>query len=226
MPRYLPYLLPVFVSLVLISASYSGHFWSGIILFPFISFFTKTLGKFSLEEVIDEYIFFHHTAGMEIFRGISAVFFVGLNVWVAFFLYHHTLEWYNLFFFIYTVILLNSNFAISLAHDLMHSDYSINRAFGTVLLLINGFFYLETDHFHIHHRFVGTVGDPASAFRNESLYTYLKRSVSQRFLIIFLGNGKFTEELQREIRNKTLLRIVICISYLALSYLVSFQYFL
>lgn len=225
MTRYLPYLLPIGVTLVCVSFTYLGVFWAVFLVFPFLSFFTKFLGKFSTQEILDEYIFFHKTPGMEVLRGFSGLFFLGFNLWMAFFLVHHQLEWFNLLFFIYGAVLINSNFAVSLAHELMHSHVFINRLFSTLILLINGFFYLEMDHLFIHHRHVGTLSDPASALKGEPLYTYLLRSVSGRIKILFFGDESLPTPKRRRIRRNTVTRLVACLFFLWGAFSLNLQYF-
>lgn len=215
MTRYIPYTLPVWVTLTFVAACHAEQYWAGVVLLPVVTAFNAVLGKFSLQELLKEYRFFHHSPGMEVFRGLSALFFTGFNAWAAWFLADHVLLWWQILLFIYGVIMLNSNFAISLAHDLMHSDHALNRFFAGVLLLVNGFFYLETDHIYIHHKHVGTQEDPASAKRNEPLYAYLPRSVSGRLKLLF-GN---------ELRYRNGIRLLICGLLLLVAYTISLPYF-
>jgi alkane 1-monooxygenase len=217
MMRYLPYTLPVWLTLGFIAACYGGYFWVTIIILPAVSGLNPVFGQFSLQDLIKEYRFFHDSSGMEIFRGMSALFFIGFNAWVAYFLYANSLSIPHFLFFVYGVIVLNSNFAVSLAHDLMHSHHQFNRFLASSLLLINGFFYLETDHIRIHHKHVGTDKDPASALPDEPLYKYLLRSVSGRWKLIFI-ELKVYKRLNIE-------RLCVCLFLLILSAFVSKYYF-
>ena len=215
--RYLPYKLPLWLTLGFVAVCYGGFFWIAVLILPAVSALNPVFGKFSLQDLIREYRFFHHSSGMEIFRAASAIFFLAFNVWVAVFLYVNSLSMLHFLFFVYGVIVFNSNFAVALAHDLMHSHYRFNRFLASFLLLINGFFYHETDHVHIHHKHVGTEKDPASALPDEPLYTYLLRSVSKRWKLIFVELPAF--------RIINIARFSICLSLLILSAFVSKYYF-
>ncbi|MBK8603594.1 MAG: fatty acid desaturase [Saprospiraceae bacterium] len=101
---------------------------------------------------------------------------------------------WSLTIFIYSCIIINSNFAISLAHDLMHSNRRIDRLFANMLLIQNGFFYLKNDHLYIHHRYVATLHDPATAMYGENLYKYLFRSIISRLKNYFYSRGNFSNQ--------------------------------
>ncbi len=161
---------------------------------------------------------------MEIFKVFSGIFFVLFNIWVAVFLIHHQLTAVQLIFFIYTIVIINSNFAIALAHDLMHAPHAVNRFLGSVLLLNNGFFYLETDHIYIHHRYVGTDNDPASANAGQALYPYLYQSISRRAKMLFGLKKIFNPGQKNSIMQSNIIRLSICIVWLIVASLLSLQY--
>ena len=224
MYRYLPYSIPVITTLLYVAACYENLYWTGLLFFPLLSLLHSVLGKFQQQEIIDEYLFFHHNKGMEIFKAFSGIFFVFFNIWVAVFLLHHQLTAVQLIFFIYTLIIINSNFAIALAHDLMHAPHAVNRFLGSVLLLNNGFFYLETDHIYIHHRYVGTDNDPASANAGQALYPYLYQSISGRVKMLFGLKKIFNPGQKNTIVQANIIRLGICIVGLIVAHLLSLQY--
>jgi len=116
----------------------------------------------------------------------SGLFFAVFNIWIPIFLFNQEISLTAYLIFIYTVVILNSNLAISLAHDLMHSSRLFDRYLSTIILLQNGFFYLESDHIYIHHRYIGTHHDPATAQLGEGIYHYFKRSIGARMKMVFL----------------------------------------
>jgi alkane 1-monooxygenase len=77
---------------------------------------------------------------------------------------------------------LNSGISgIVVAHELIHRRKKAWRLAGIWnLLLVNyGHFYVE--HLRVHHRLVGTVQDPGTARRGESVYVFILRSIAQQF---------------------------------------------
>ncbi len=212
--RALPYLLPVLITLIFVAtaATYLVGIAIGIIVL--VTLARKSIGKFSVAEVVTEYDFFHHSLLMAQVKTFSGLFFIGVNAWVLVFLAQHALPVWGLVIFAYSVVIINSNFAISLAHDLMHSSRKLDRVVSTVLLLQNGFFYLEADHLYIHHRHVGTPADPATARVGEGLYAYLRRSIGARFRMIFFRGTTFPRQREHSIIRGNVARLLVCIAYL------------
>lgn len=224
--KIIPYSLPIGITLIFIISVYLQQFWIGAILLPLATLANSRLGQFSQQEAIEEYEFFHHDQRMASFKAVSGIFFVLFNFWILYYLYVTDLTILQMVLFTYSIIILNSNFAISLAHDLMHARKRTDRALSTILLLANGFYYLESDHLYIHHRYVGTKGDPASAYPNESLYHYLVRSITKRIRLIF-GNGDcFPPSKKNQIVRGNLLRFTACFGYLIILYMLSFKLFI
>jgi alkane 1-monooxygenase len=221
-----PYTLPAIIVLVFVVSVYLNMFWMGPFLIPIITLFNKTLGEFTNPEITRVYHFFHHSKSMALFKRANGVFFILFQVWVGFYLWQHHLSIINFALFAYSIIILTSNCSISLAHDLMHSSNKFDRFCTSCLLLMNGFFYLEADHVYIHHRFVGTPNDPASAKINEGLYPYLLRSISGRMRIIFGMDNSFPPVQKKKIVEGNMLRLFICIAYLCIAFIISFQFFL
>jgi len=65
---------------------------------------------------------------------------------------------------------------ITLAHELVHRTNAHLQRLGLWLLLLVNFPHWATEHVHGHHRHVATPKDPATARRDEWLYTYWMRS--------------------------------------------------
>lgn len=221
--RALPYLLPVIIASLFMATAATNYLWIAMGLVWVVALTRESIGKFSVAQVVDEYEFFHHSAVMANVKSLSGLFFAGFNAWTLAFLVQHTLAGWALAVFVYSVVIINSNFAITLAHDLMHSTRKSDRWLSTILLLQNGFFYLEADHVYIHHRHVGTASDPATARMGEGLYSYLRRSVGARFQMVFFGGGTFPKQREKRIIRGNKLRLIICLCYLIGLFFFSWQ---
>ncbi len=183
--KMLPYGLPMLLTTIFLVLSGTPYYWVFGALMFVLGLVNRYSDTFNPTELAHEYSRFHLCPRMAIFKVWNGVFFVLFNVWTCWFCLHHDFNIFSYAVFIYSIIVINSSFCLSLAHDLMHSSRAINRLLANILMLQNGFFYLEYDHHYIHHRHVCTVSDPASAALGEPLYPYLWRSISSRANIIF-----------------------------------------
>ncbi|MFZ4797356.1 MAG: alkane 1-monooxygenase [Bacteroidia bacterium] len=101
----------------------------------------------------------------------------------------------SLFYGIYTEILtdyfiigaalstgLNSgSSAIIVSHEYIHRKVNYERMLGKLLLFSAGNLYFYIDHLKVHHKWVGTNKDHATARFGESMYAFFIRSVSGQF---------------------------------------------
>ncbi len=216
--RAIPYLIPVLVTSVFVALVYAGLVWAGPFLLPVLGMLNRYCGRFTLPELITEYAYFHHSPHTSAVRTFSAFFFTGFNAWICCYLSANVLEIPELMAFLYSVVILNSNFAISLSHELMHSGKKIDRWMATCILLLNGFFYLESDHLYIHHRYVGTERDPASALPGENVYRYLFRSIRSRIKMVFGLTRIFPDPRARRIIQGNYARFLLCILLLIFAF--------
>ena len=223
--RLIPYTIPVLVTGIFMVLVHAGLYWPGPFLLPLVNLAHKWSGKFTARQMIEEYRFFHSSASMKGFITICGLLFVAFNGWIVYFLSTHNLTTLQWIFFVYSVLLLNSNFSISLAHELMHSPSAIDQASAEIILLINGFFYLKTDHLYIHHRFVATDGDPASAKFGQPFYSYLFRSVRQRAGMVFGAGNKLPPIQRAQIVRITALRLLVCLLLLVFAWQLSILVF-
>lgn len=212
-------------SLLFMGLAHTNWLWLSPFLVLAAGPLTPVLGEFSLRELMTEWTFFHRNPLMSRFKTLNGFFFIGLNGWAFFFLATESLPLWRLLVFIYGMIILNSNFSVSLAHDLMHSRYRVDRWFSRILLVQNGFFYLEADHLYIHHRHVGTRHDPATPRLGESIYTYLVRSLTSRIRMLFGQSLVLPSKRGRLIGPLTGLKLAVCLSYLTLGALLNGQVF-
>lgn len=80
--------------------------------------------------------------------------------------------------------------AIVVSHELIHRKNAILRFFGKLLLFSSGNIYFYIEHLRVHHKWVGTDKDPATAKRNESLYQFFIRSMLGQIKSAFLLESK------------------------------------
>lgn len=64
----------------------------------------------------------------------------------------------------------------ALAHELMHVPRTLDRILGTSLMSLITYGHFAIGHVAGHHRLVGTMDDPSTARRGESLYPFLVRT--------------------------------------------------
>ena len=224
--RLLPYSIPVVITMIFILSGGTNFVWVAMAMIFIISILRKSIGKFKGNAIHDEYLYFQYNVAPANLRTISGFFFVAFNLWVLYFLGTHNFQLWQMILFIYSCIIINSNFATSLAHELMHSERKIDRKLCTVILLQNGFFYLQNDHLFTHHRHVATVHDPATAFRGEHIYNYLLRSVTARFKISFFRNSHYPLNIARRLIMSNYLKLIICLSYLIAAWFIGINSFI
>lgn len=225
MRKVIPYSLPLLFSLVFVSTAHSDWLWLSPILLFLAGIFTPSVGEFTSRQVAAEYTFFHYSHTMALFKRLNGVLFMLLNGWAFYFLASQPLSVWHLLVFTYGMSILNSNFSISLAHDLMHSRALVDRGLSSILLLQNGFFYLEADHLYIHHRHVGTEQDPATPRLGEPIYSYFRRSFRQRIGLLFNRNRLLSTADRRRIIRLTILKLGVCATYLTLGAFIRPQVF-
>ena len=80
--------------------------------------------------------------------------------------------------------------AIVVSHELIHRKNALLRFFGKLLLFSSGNIYFYIEHLRVHHKWVGTDRDPATAKRNESLYQFFIRSMFGQIKSAFLLESK------------------------------------
>ena len=66
--------------------------------------------------------------------------------------------------------------AIIVAHEMIHRKARLWQVLGKFLLFTAGNIYFFVDHLRVHHKWVGTEKDPATAKRGESVYLFFLRS--------------------------------------------------
>lgn len=88
--------------------------------------------------------------------------------------------------------------AIIVAHDLIHKASPVKQFLGRTLLLSTGNFYFFIHHLRVHHRFVATDEDAATAKRGESLYAFVLRTVAGQIIESFQSEEQRLAKKQRQ----------------------------
>ncbi len=70
--------------------------------------------------------------------------------------------------------------SIVIAHELIHRKHPVWQWMGKFLLFTAGNIYFYVEHLRVHHKYVGTQTDPATARYNESLYGFYLRTTLQQ----------------------------------------------
>ena len=74
---------------------------------------------------------------------------------------------------------------INYCHELMHQKNRLERWLADILAASVLYSHFRSEHLLIHHRYVGTPGDPVTARRGESFYRYYPRVLYQSFRSAF-----------------------------------------
>jgi alkane 1-monooxygenase len=73
--------------------------------------------------------------------------------------------------------LVQGAYGITAAHELIHRKSKFSRGCGVVLLALSNYTHFRTEHVLGHHKWVGTLRDPATARKGEGLYAFWLRSL-------------------------------------------------
>lgn len=196
-----------------------------IVLFFFLGILINNKwGKFSFCELITEYRFFHHDPGMRFIKLFTGLLLISYNIYVIYYVSVYPISIFVWPAIILVHIIINSNFGMSLAHNMMHADLAADKLLASLLLTVNGFFYLEYDHLYIHHRHVATPGDPASAGKNTGLYKYLPFSIINRLKFIIKRRPK--DQLERHYLIKVYILMIAAFMWLIFSAYLSIYSFI
>lgn len=68
--------------------------------------------------------------------------------------------------------------SIIVAHEMIHRKETIWQLLGKFLLLTAGNCYFFVEHLRVHHKWVGTAKDPATARYGENVYSFFLRSIT------------------------------------------------
>ncbi len=119
-----------------------------------------------------------------------AMLYCALNIWGSGLLN----PWSSLIYLV-SLGMYSGMFAITVAHELIHHQQRLDRALGGLLLSTVGFGTFKLVHLRIHHRYVGTSLDFATAQRGQSIYSFWWQSL--------MGNWSEAVRCDRQDRAKT-----------------------
>ncbi|MGI3210008.1 alkane 1-monooxygenase [Roseovarius tibetensis] len=74
---------------------------------------------------------------------------------------------------------------INYSHELMHRRNRVERFLGDVLLAMVLYSHFRSEHLQVHHRHVGTPGDPVTARYNEGFHRFFPRVLKQSLVSAF-----------------------------------------
>ncbi len=84
--------------------------------------------------------------------------------------------------YILSVGIYSGMFAITVAHELIHRQERFERVLGGILLSTVGFGAFKVVHLRIHHRYVGTPLDFATAQRGQSIYSFWWTNITSNII--------------------------------------------
>jgi alkane 1-monooxygenase len=100
-----------------------------------------------------------------------------LNIFSFYHVYTHQLNLTQFGFLIISQGVINGSLGAAVSHELFHKYNKFDKYLGFALLLLNNYMHFHHVHIKIHHTYVATDEDPASAKINESLYWYLPKNI-------------------------------------------------
>ncbi|HPI79576.1 MAG TPA: alkane 1-monooxygenase [Cyclobacteriaceae bacterium] len=127
------------------------------------------------------------------------------------------LHWYEWAGFIIGFSLLTGGIGITVAHELGHKKSGLERFYSKLLLMTVCYMHFYIEHNRGHHVQVATLADPATARKNETVYSFWIRSVFTGYLHAWKlerkrleGKGLFAFHFQNQMIAFTLLPLFFC----------------
>lgn len=97
--------------------------------------------------------------------------------WSAFWFANHELNPAGMFGWIFSQGIVGSILAINTAHELIHKDEKLEKAFGGILLTTVGYYGFKIEHLRGHHVHVSTPEDASSARFGQSVWSFLPEAL-------------------------------------------------
>jgi alkane 1-monooxygenase len=140
----------------------------------------------------------------------------------------HVLNWMQIGLMCLSTGINSGSSAIVIAHEMIHRKSKTWRFMGQFLLLTAANVYFYIDHLKVHHKWVGTLHDPATSRYGEGLYSFFIRSTIGQIKSSYaveakrLGDeGSLTFSPRNYVIGSTLVLVTVC---LLLVILFSFQF--
>lgn len=178
--RNISYLLSLTPGIVAIAGNLLGNWWSAaniVYSLVFLATFELLLGdntgneNSNARDKFPEYVLFLHVVVHSVLLGSL---FYGINSGIL-----------NGFYIALSSIssgIAAGSGGIVVGHELIHKASSLKQVLGKYLLLTSGNFYFFVHHLRIHHRYVGTEQDAATAKYNETLYQFYVRTIQSQII--------------------------------------------
>ncbi|TXC75599.1 fatty acid desaturase family protein [Luteibaculum oceani] len=172
--RWILYHFGVFISLVFLGLY---HWDLGYLFLPFLIITNQLnnfLGAFTDSEIASEMMFFSSNPSFQLSKFLVCIYYLLWNAYVFYWIGSNELGIFSLLGFTVGSVIINSTFAVSLAHDLLHRKSWLRYLLSQAILMLVVMPYFKNDHLLGHHKTVGTESDIGTARLNQSLYQYLK----------------------------------------------------
>ena len=131
------------------------------------------------DPLTDEARLYWHRLVTIIWLPVQLLLIFGSLIWI--FATDHLAIWEEVALML-VVGLLSGGIGIVYAHELMHQKNRFERALGEILMITVLYGHFVTEHLAVHHRYVGTPHDAATARYNESIYRFFLRVLPGSFL--------------------------------------------
>ncbi len=177
--RNISYLASVIPGLLAIVGNVKGGYWTlsaaafALVILGLVEWFAGKDRKNNHTENRDpfpEFILFLHVA---VQTGVLITFFLGI--------YNQTLQDAWVFWAAFSTGVAAGIGGIVPAHELIHKANPVKQFLGKYLLMSCGNVYFFTHHLRIHHRYVATDHDSATARKGESLYAFMWRTIPGQY---------------------------------------------
>ncbi len=182
--RDLKYLFGLLPPVICFLGLYLGGWWSpgllyfGLIVVPVIEFFVPASTVNDPEESLQAKSGFRY---YDILLYLQVPMLYGV---LAFFIYQYVHAGWTTAELIFSTLntgMLCGVAGINIAHELGHRDHPFDRFMARALLIPPLYSHFTYEHNYGHHLQVGTPEDPATARKNEVVYTFYFRSIIQGY---------------------------------------------
>lgn len=114
------------------------------------------------------------------FKGLTLLVLpvqIGFLVWSAHWFISQPLNLFGIIGWLFSQGIVSSILAINVAHELIHKDAKLEKAFGGILLTSVGYYGFKIEHLRGHHVHVSTPEDASSARFGQSVWTFMPQAL-------------------------------------------------
>lgn len=176
----LAYLLPLssFAGLYFLGWASAGALWFGFVLVPLIELFVPASSYNEKEEV---YVQKSRNPIFDYLLYVNVIAVYGLLAYYLWTISSRPLSTGELIFSTFNIGVLMAISGINVAHELGHRSGTFDLWMSRLLLLPTLYSHFTLEHNYGHHLRVGTPEDPATADKNQSVYSFFAQSVIQGY---------------------------------------------